>query len=137
MRRSALCAAAILSVLTATHAAADCIPADAGLAMKPPAQSPVRAALRTVPSPIAVDAPFAVELRVCGVLDDRIDRVLVDATMPAHRHGMNYRPEIADLGGGQYRAKGLLFHMPGRWQFEATVFSGGKPTRLTLDVDIK
>ena len=50
---------------------------------------------------------------------------------------MNYKPEITDLGQGRYQAKGLLFHMPGRWEFAVTVTSGGTPTRLTLDVDVR
>jgi hypothetical protein len=39
----------------------------------------------------------------------------VDATMPEHGHGMNYRASLAPLGNGHWRAEGLLFHMPGRW----------------------
>ena len=30
---------------------------------------------------------------------------------------MNYRPQRRAKGDGRYRAEGLLFHMPGRWQF--------------------
>jgi cytochrome c peroxidase len=40
----------------------------------------------------------------------------VDAHMPAHRHGMNYAPKVTALGPGRWRAEGLLFHMPGRWE---------------------
>ena len=29
---------------------------------------------------------------------------------------MNYRPSVSRLGPGLYRAEGLMFHMPGRWE---------------------
>jgi hypothetical protein len=41
----------------------------------------------------------------------------IDAVMPQHRHGMNYRPTVAALGDGRFRAEGLLLHMPGLWEF--------------------
>jgi hypothetical protein len=37
--------------------------------------------------------------------------------MPEHRHGMNYKPGIRPVGAGRFRAEGLMFHMPGRWEF--------------------
>jgi len=62
---------------------------------------------------LRVGEHFALELQVCPAPA----RLGVDAWMPDHRHGMNYRPSLEDLGGGRYRAQGLLFHMPGRWEF--------------------
>jgi hypothetical protein len=58
----------------------------------------------------------------------------VDATMPEHRHGMNYRATVAPQGGGRYVAEGLLFHMPGRWQLLFDVETRGATERLTSDV---
>ncbi len=29
---------------------------------------------------------------------------------------MNYRPSVKPQGAGLYRAEGLMFHMPGRWE---------------------
>jgi hypothetical protein len=43
---------------------------------------------------------------------------------------MNYRPSITALGGGRYRAQGLLFHMPGRWEYQFEVHHGGTTERL-------
>lgn len=62
---------------------------------------------------LTVGEHFALELQVCPAPE----RLGVDAWMPDHRHGMNYRPRVEALGGGRYRAEGLLFHMPGRWEF--------------------
>src|SRR5262245_6333964 len=69
------------------------------------------------PAPIPLGAHFRIELAVCAA-DGRaaVETIAVDAEMPEHRHGMNYRPSLTPLGGGRYRAEGLLFHMPGRWR---------------------
>lgn len=42
--------------------------------------------------------------------------VRVDATMPEHRHGMNYRPTLTEAGEGRWRVQGMLLHMAGRWE---------------------
>ena len=61
----------------------------------------------------------------------------VDAEMPAHRHGMNYRTTVQSLGGGRWRADGLMFHMPGRWRFLFELDRAGQPPlRLTQDLDL-
>jgi hypothetical protein len=57
--------------------------------------------------------------------------------MPAHRHGMNYRAKVIPQGAGRWRAEGLMFHMPGRWQFVFDVDAGGRRDRLTYDVTVE
>jgi len=76
---------------------------------------------------------FVVELAVCPPPD----AVRVDASMPAHRHGMNYQPSIVPLGEGRFRAEGLLFHMSGDWQLLFEVRAGGKTERATRDLRIE
>lgn len=122
--------------LLATPAFADCLPKGSGLQMKPPPQANLRAALATTPAKIAVGEPFNVEIRLCGE-DVPIQSVAIDATMPAHRHGMNYTPSVVAMGEGRYQATGMLFHMPGRWQVVVDVLGAKTPTRLTLDMDIR
>ena len=54
-------------------------------------------AYRTVPDPIRVGAHFALDFAVCpraGATAAAPRSVRVDATMPEHRHGMNYRPVV-------------------------------------------
>ena len=60
-------------------------------------------------------------------------RVRLDAHMPEHRHGMNYRVKVVPLADGRYRSEGWLFHMPGRWEF---VFDLGAE-RLTNSIRIE
>jgi len=88
---------------------------------------------RTQPAVVKVGEHFAVDFVVCPAPD----AVRVDAWMPEHRHGMNYRPTIATQGGGRYRATGLMFHMTGRWEFVFEVRAGGKTERLTHSVRIE
>ena len=84
-------------------------------------------------APLRVGEHFAVEFAVCPAPE----AVKLDAWMPEHRHGMNYQPTIAALGGGRYRAEGLMFHMPGRWEFVFEVRAGGKAERLAQSVRLE
>jgi hypothetical protein len=72
---------------------------------------------RTTPARIAVGEHFVLELAVCSKKGKAADRIRLDAQMPEHRHGMNYRPSVKPLGEGRYRSEGWLFHMAGRWEF--------------------
>jgi hypothetical protein len=91
---------------------------------------------RAVPPVIEVGRHFALDVRLCA---DGTPPVLagVDADMPAHRHGMNYRPSVTARGDGRYRADGLLFHMPGRWRVTFEVERDGRRTRLGTDLVIE
>ncbi|MCW5642703.1 MAG: hypothetical protein KIT63_11450 [Rhodoferax sp.] len=77
--------------------------------------------------PITVGRHFTIQVRLCPA-----DAVLarVDATMPAHRHGMNYRPSIKAMGAGLWQVEGLMFHMPGAWELRLDVQAGGRTETL-------
>ena len=95
-------------------------------------------AYRTSPAPIKVGEHFALDLTVCPVGKAPAPRhVRVDASMPEHRHGMNYRPTVVAKGAGRYRAEGLLFHMDGRWQIAFDVVTGNATERITSAVDLQ
>ena len=88
----------------------------------------------TKPARIAGGQPFVLELAACPKAGAAVpDRVRLDAHMPEHRHGMNYAATVTPLGPGRWRAEGLMFHMPGRWEF---VFDLGAE-RLTHSVRIE
>ena len=86
------------------------------------------------PQPIPLDRHFQLELELCGA---RADALRVDADMPAHRHGMNYRASVVQTGPGRYQAEGLLFHMPGRWRLIVDIDEGGRRHRLTDDITLR
>jgi hypothetical protein len=82
------------------------------------------------PQPLPLAQFFAIELAVCARDGAPVITPLVDATMPEHRHGMNYRPSVGPLGSGRFRATGLLLHMPGRWRLSFAVGSGARREAL-------
>ena len=65
-------------------------------------------------------------MNVCTKNGDPAELVRVDATMPEHKHGMNYAPTMMAIGDGRYRVDGLLFHMPGNWEVAFDVRAGGE-----------
>jgi hypothetical protein len=68
---------------------------------------------------------FALEVQLCdkdAASDAQLQKA--DATMPAHKHGMNYRPVIRPLGAGRFRIEGMMFHMAGQWELAFEVKAG-------------
>ena len=93
-----------------------------------------------VPSrwPIAVGQLFSLTMQVCAEPGRTLPVGLrVDADMPAHRHGMNYRPTVKELGPGSYAVEGLMFHMPGRWRFRIELGGGAQVVRLDRELDVQ
>jgi hypothetical protein len=75
-------------------------------------------AWRAEPAPLRVSEFLVIEVAACARSGAAAPTELrVDAVMPEHKHGMNYRPTVAALGDGRFRAEGLLLHMPGGWEF--------------------
>ena len=95
---------------------------------------------RTLPEKIAIGQHFTVELTLCakdGTAAPAAENVRVDAHMPEHRHGMNYKTTVTGSGAGRYRAEGLMFHMPGRWEYIFEVRASGSmgaSERITTSV---
>ena len=58
--------------------------------------------------------------------------------MPAHGHGMNYRPEISMVASDEsvsiYKVQGLVFHMPGTWQWDLDLVFETQTLKLQDDV---
>ena len=61
-------------------------------------------AFRAEPIRVQVGLPFMLLMNVCTKRNEPAELVRVDATMPEHRHGMNYRPTLARQGEGRYVA---------------------------------
>ena len=90
---------------------------------------------RTQPDRIAVGQHFLVEFVVCAKGGQAApEGVRVDGFMPEHNHGMNYKVVVKPAGIGRYEAAGLMFHMPGKWDFIFEVHGGGKTDRITHGV---
>jgi hypothetical protein len=83
--------------------------------------------------PIPVGKHFSLNVQVCGSAPALTK---VDADMPAHKHGMNYKPVITALapaGSGMYRIDGLMFHMPGQWRLTFDL-AASPATRLSQNL---
>jgi hypothetical protein len=109
------------------------------LACEPPAEAGMRRVegkryVLALPAAVPpLNAPFSVAFALCARDGAPVPAPRIDAWMPAHRHGMNYRPSVAATAPGRFRADGLLFHMPGRWEFRVDV--GGERLAATVDLE--
>jgi hypothetical protein len=94
-------------------------------------------AYRWEPAELRVGQFFTAEVVACVASGaGAVEAIAIDATMPAHGHGMNYRPTAERTGAGHYRFTGLMLHMPGTWRVTLDLLRGGKRTRLTHDVSL-
>ena len=87
--------------------------------------------------PVPVGRHFDIDFVVCDVTPRSGADVVVDADMPAHRHGMNYRTRVEPMPGGVFRAHGLMFHMPGAWRVIFDVPLEGRTLRLTRVIEVQ
>ena len=88
-------------------------------------------AYRTLPSPVVAGEHFVVDFAVCPRTGAPAPAaVRVDASMPEHRHGMNYRSVVVAKGDGRYKAEGMLFHMSGRWEMTFDIVTPAGTERL-------
>ncbi len=86
---------------------------------------------------IRVSEFFTLEITVCAAPGQPAARTLrVDATMPEHQHGMNYRASVRPRGPGRFVAEGMLLHMPGRWQLTFEINVGAQREVLTGDLQV-
>jgi hypothetical protein len=74
----------------------------------------------TIPDPIPFNEEFNILVSVHDT-DEKLNQITdvtidVDATMPAHGHGMNIEPIISSTEDGTFLAEGLLWHMEGEWE---------------------
>jgi hypothetical protein len=94
-----------------------------------------RVAWKRLSGPIRVGKPFALEVAGC-LKAGAVRRLRAGATMPAHGHGMNYKPAEKILAPGWSRFDGFLFHMPGKWQLTFDLYGPAGRVRLTATVDV-
>ena len=130
MRAWGLAAALLLPVAAVAQ---DCSPAMPGGTQLESARYLL--GYRALPGKPAVGRHFALEMAICPKPGMAVPESLrVDAHMPEHRHGMNYKAQVAAVPGGRYKADGLMFHMPGRWEILFDMRSAGKTDRITHSI---
>jgi hypothetical protein len=95
-------------------------------------------AYRTQPERVRVGEHFSLEVAVCPKAGQGApEGVRVDGFMPEHNHGMNYKAVVKPAGSGRYDAVGMMFHMPGKWDFIFEVRAAGKTDRLTHGINLQ
>jgi len=96
--------------------------------------APVQARWTTEPVAVQVGEPFVLWLELCPAAAKLVG---VDASMPDHRHGMNYKPSFKPMGEGLWRVEGMVWHMAGRWELKLDTMLNGVAHRLTPSVILK
>jgi hypothetical protein len=93
---------------------------------------------KTKPERVRIGEHFSMEIVVCPKPGQAApEGVRVDGYMPDHNHGMNYKAVVKPAGAGRYEAAGMMFHMPGKWDFIFEVRGAGKTDRLTHSVTLQ
>jgi hypothetical protein len=89
--------------------------------------------LTTSPQPIRLNETFELTVVVHPVSPEARGpvSVTVEANMPAHRHGMNTRPQREQLDAETFLFRGLLLHMAGEWDVALEVAQGRVRDRAT------
>ena len=123
---------ALLAATTA-NAAACTIPDGWTMMQVEQAQSSM-IALKLPPTPVKIGELFSIDILVCADPQPGIGNIRLDAKMPAHKHGMNYKPEIKEMADNMYRGSGMFFHMPGEWQISVDLLIDGESRRFLLKV---
>lgn len=130
MRRAA---AAVLVLLAACGRG----PAPAGVPLQS-ALGRYAVVVETRPSPVPLNEPFEAVVRVTPRTPPSAPlAVEVDARMPEHFHGMNRVARTTAQADGTFRAEGLLFHMPGRWELYVDVTEGPRTERAQMEIRLK
>ena len=130
-RWAALGLAMVALVLPGAGARAACLQPPPGAQVM--REGEVRAAWVAQPAP-EVGRPFVLQVFLCP---EQAELVRVDAQMPEHRHGMNYRTSLKPMGQGLWRVEGLLWHMSGRWELRLDVRHQGVQHRLLRSVQLQ
>lgn len=95
-------------------------------------------AYRWEPERLRVGQFFAAEVIACRTPGAKpVSEIVFDAQMPAHGHGMNYRPTATQLAPDRFRITGLMLHMAGRWRLTFDLAQPDRRTRLSRDVDLQ
>ena len=87
--------------------------------------------------PLRVAQHFSMQFLLChGETVLIIEGFKLDALMPLHGHGMNYKASIDWLDDGMVEASGMLFHMPGQWRVTVNLTYDGVARQTRLDFEI-
>jgi DNA-binding beta-propeller fold protein YncE len=109
----------------------------------------------TLPYPVPLNEPFTMDVSIYETPGrSRLAKKVileVDGTMPEHHHGMALKPLVRAVGGpvlqdllpghgargdGRFTVRGMLFHMPGRWEIHFDITHGAMTERAQIEIDL-
>ena len=123
-------ALALWALPWAVHAECPLPPESPALA----SEGPVQVRWTTEPAAVQVGEPFVMRVVLCP---STAKLLRVDASMPEHRHGMNYQPSVKPLGNGLWQVEGMVWHMAGRWALKPDAELDGEVHRLSPSIMLK
>lgn len=98
--------------------------------------STAKAELSTVP----LNKMFSMFLRIDRPADEagpiNFEFTRIDATMPAHKHGMVVKPKIRRMSPSKWRIDGFKLHMKGAWRFELVFKASGREVREVFELEM-
>lgn len=93
-----------------------------------------------MPDPIPFNEPYKLRVTIARTATpdapEPSARLEVDATMPAHGHGMNRTPHVTGNGDGTFLVEGMLFHMSGEWNLIFHAYAGKEYGQVILRVEL-
>jgi len=93
------------------------------------------------PDPIPLNRMFELSVWVCSAKDRSRSlseiELRADAAMPEHDHGMNTKPKVRANADGSFTVRGMLFHMPGRWELYLDVVRAGVTERAQFEIQLE
>lgn len=99
-----------------------------------------RLTLKSQPAPLPLNELFEITVNVdaSAAADNSSNPVWLraNAEMPEHKHGMNTRVIVEQLGDGRFVLRGLLFHMRGNWLITFDVAKGRVHEQATASVQL-
>jgi hypothetical protein len=80
-----------------------------------------------------LSAPFKIEIAFCDLTEGA--KVLAfDAIMPAHKHGMNFNVDVAEMAENRFDVSNVVFHMHGLWEIRIDLELDGQAYDYTAEV---
>ncbi|WP_270727824.1 hypothetical protein [Shimia sp. Alg240-R146] len=83
-----------------------------------------------------LSAPFAMLVTFCDPAQ-KIEALMFDALMPAHRHGMNFTVDVSKIADNRFEVSNIVFHMPGLWELQFGAEFAGRAYTYIAEVQVK
>ncbi len=70
-------------------------------------------------------------------LKEPIEKLIIDADMPSHGHGMITQPSVTRIDPFLYQVDGMILHMPGYWEIYVTIKKEGEQEEFMFPIQLE